>query len=244
MLRIILFSVLLLTAAAGRAQAQTSLTLRADYDSFFGAYPTVQVQRPMGPTAALLAYGTYYTQTDFYGLEAGVGARFGRGRRWAVQPTLALGSGSFFLSNPAPWVSGEALVPSLTIERSWGRTECVATGAYYTAMRRREANSYDFFWGQLSAGWQLGQRRTVSLAGLGALLATVSQPRNLADEQPALSTFYITRLGGLLTWNLPHNAALLAGGGWSFGSQKPYFLQVAAYRTFGHAPRQPLPNLR
>ena len=244
MSRLYPFLLLAFLLLASRVQAQTSLTLRADYDSFFGAFPTVQVQRPVNPTTALLAYGTYYTQADFYGLEAGVGARFSRRRRWAVQPTLALGSGSFFLSKPAPWVSGEALVPSLTLEHSWDRLECVATGSYYAAIRRREANSYDFFWGQLSAGWQLGRRRTVSLAGLGALVATVSQGRNLADEQSGLSTFYITRLGGLLTWNLPHGAALLAGGGWSFGSPQPYFLQVAAYRTFGRAPRQALPNLR
>lgn len=238
----LLFGLLMFAGRGG--WAQSTLTLRADYDSFFGAYPTVLAQRPLSRTAALVAYGTYYTQAAFYGLEAGVGARFSRGRRWAVQPAIALGSGSFFLSNPAPWVTGEALVPSLTLERNWDRLECVATGSYYAAIGRREANSYDFFWGQLVAGRQLGRQRTLSLAALCALVATASQARNLADEQPDLSTYYITRLGGLLTWHLPHNAALLAGGGWSLGTESPYFLQAAAYRTFGRMPRQPLPNLR
>lgn len=224
---LIWFGLLNQSSLAQRQAVPHSVTVegRADYDTFFGFYPSVAVSRSLDSLHTVTAYGVFYTNPAFFGVETGMTMSVSNRRKtWTVIPGLGLVSGSVFVEG-RPFAVGEGGFGSLGVQFEQSGWYAQGYGAYWAALRRKTTDTYDFAYYFLQLGRVISPRFRVGL--VFGQLGYVRLPRNAGD----MSEFNTARFGLTTTTSLPLGLVAQVGGGLATGTGPGTFLQVGISRS-------------
>lgn len=198
---------------------------RADYDSFFGFYPSLSLSKSLDSLHELSAYGILYTSPAFFGVETGLTLnRTTRRKTWSVMPGVGLVSGSVFVEG-RPFAIGEGYVGSLMVQYEHRGWYGQGYGAYYGALKRQTPDTYDFGLYFLQAGRVLTDKIRVGI--LYGWLGYVRLPRNEGNSDG----FDVSRFGLSVGLNLPVGLTLQVAGGLTHGAEQPVFVSIGIGRS-------------
>lgn len=197
---------------------------RLDYDSFFGFSPTLVFSRPLDSLHEVSAYGIFYPNPAFFGVETGITLRVSSPRKnWVVVPGAGLVSGSVFVAG-RPFTLAEGYLGSLATQYEWRSWYGQGYGVYYGVLQRRLADTYDFGLFALQVGRIVTENVRIGL--VYERLGLVRLPRNRADP----SQFDVVRVGIGTTLNLPYELTLQLVSGLTHGVEEKTFLQLSLSR--------------
>ena len=186
---------------------RTEVLVDAEYDSFFGFYPSLTLNHSLDSLRQLSAYATYYTQPGSTSLEAGVGFSVNYPRPGlTLSPSLGLLSGSFF--GPDRLLVAEGFSGSLEVQKDWKRLSATAQLGYYGLLRQKTPDVYDLAFYQFNVGYQFHPRFTAGV--LHEQIRAVREAHNEGDD----TTYQAVRLGMFGRVLLPGGVALEVAGGW------------------------------
>ena len=197
-------------AAAQGAPAgpRVQATAKADYDSFFGFYPSLNLTHPLDSLRQLSAYGTYYTQAGSASLELGASftATYSR-RGLTLTPSAGVLSGRFFGPGRS-FLVGEGYTASLGVQQERRRLSAAAQLGYYGLLRQKTPDVYDIAYYHVDMGYKCSARLTVGV--LYEQILAVRLPHNEGDT----SEFALSRVGAFGRGRLPGGVQAEVAGGW------------------------------
>lgn len=207
-----------------RLRTPVSVVASLDYDTFFGFYPSVSVNRPLDSLITITGYGIFYTDPAFFGVEVGLRLSVTPPRRsWSVTPGLGVVSGSVFVEGRS-FAIAEGYTGSLAIEYEESHWFAEGYMGYYGARKRLTTDTYDFGFYSIRAGRVISQKLRIGL--IYARLGYVRLPRNRTDT----NELNLSRFGIGATVNLPISFTLQMAGGLTAGADKPTFFQLGLSR--------------